>query len=197
MSSARLINSVKSYSRSPRNSYHSTLHSTPAGNGNGASKLPPTGPRAHKKPRLSESQTSPPQRPSASLPFNKSSQNQSNLSRTKDAREQSPRQSSDGRTKPNHVKMEVDGDPRERPRSPIERDRERDRDRERLPRERERERDRDRDGNRLSRRNGNFGGSGSGRGGGLSGAGRRVDRDLAPSNSYGSGDRTLAERMGL
>lgn len=157
--------------------------------GNGASKLPPTGPRAYKKPRLSEPHTSPPPRSNASLPPSKPPHH-SNSARINHLREQSPRPSSEGQMKASHTKMEIDEDLRKRPRSPADRNRDRDRDHGRdHERVRERERDRDRDRERVSRRNAN--GGGGGRGGG-----RRADRGMT-SNSYGSGDRTLAERMGL
>ncbi|KAJ7498780.1 hypothetical protein FB451DRAFT_1426860 [Mycena latifolia] len=186
----RATNSEKN-SRSPRNSYHVPL---PTGNGNGASsKLPPTGPRAHKKARLSESHASPP--PGA--PANKSHASNSNSAASSsrpDARprDQSPRQPPEHRGKVNnHARMEVD-EPRTRPRSPGEREKDlRHRDRDRRD---ERERERDRDGGRRERRNGNSGGRGGGGGGA-----RRPDRGRGPpaNNAYEGGDRTLKERLGL
>ncbi|KAJ7180239.1 hypothetical protein C8R43DRAFT_972319 [Mycena crocata] len=186
-------NSEKSHSRSPRTSYHVPL---PVGNGNGASsnsnsKLPPTGPRAYKKPRLSESQASPP--PPA--PPSKPHANSSSTSSRSDARtrEQSPRQAAEHRGKAHHARMEVDEAPKPRVRSPVEREKDKDlrhRDRERRD-ERERDRERDRDGGRRERRNGNFGGGG--RGGGV----RRADRGPSANSAYHGGDRTLKERLGL
>ncbi|GLB33934.1 putative WTAP/Mum2p family protein [Lyophyllum shimeji] len=162
-SSARPSNSTnntsKSYSNSPRTSYHAPL--PPTETGNGPTKLPPTGPRAYKKPRLSESQGSPPLRNHTSLPPHKAYGHSHSSARGTDTREYPPRRSTDGRGKPNHHKMDVDDDQRARPASPLQ-ERERDRDRDRGG---GRERDRERDGHRSHRRNGNFGGGGGGRGG--------------------------------
>ncbi|KAJ7765012.1 hypothetical protein DFH07DRAFT_1015625 [Mycena maculata] len=197
----------KPHSRSPRNSYHVPL---PAGNGNGsaASKHPPTGPRAHKKPRLSVSEphASPPPPLPASKPHapahahaHSSSGSSRSDAQQQRPREQSPRLEHRGKANNHTARMDVD-EPRPRPRSPapVERDKDlRHRDRERRDdrergdrdRERERERERDRDGGRRERRNGN----GSGRGGGA----RRGDRGPPPNNAYQGGDRTLKERLGL
>ena len=114
---------------------------------NGQRKLPPTGPRAHKKPRISDAPIPP--RPNAPLPSGPKMYNrpQGSTNRRNDSHERSPR--------PNQAKkvwhaskMEVDDDAA-RSRSPNhgrggqrERDRERDRERER---ERERERGPERD----------------------------------------------------
>ncbi|KAJ6452364.1 hypothetical protein DFH09DRAFT_1021570 [Mycena vulgaris] len=171
----RANNAEKSHSRSPRNSYHVPL---PTGNGNGASsKLPPTGPRAHKKPRLSESHASPPPAAPSSKPHANSTSN-STSSRTRD---QSPRQAPEHRGKANHARMDVD-EQKPPPRSPVERDKDlRHKDRERRDeRDRDRERvERDRDGGRRDRRNGNRGGGG-----------RRADRGPSANNA-----RTLKERL--
>jgi len=195
------INSTKAYS--PRTSYHpNSQHAT--GNGTGMAKLPPTGPRAYKKPRLSESQASPPLRTNMSLPPHKLHNQSHGSSRSSDMRDYNTRRSAEGRGKHNHIKMDPEDDSRGRPPSPVyERDRVRDRDRERerglKDRDRERDRDRDRDrererdGNRPSRRGGNFGGNIS-RGGNL---GRRAERVVASADTLAGGDRTLAERMGL
>ncbi|KAG1783221.1 hypothetical protein EV702DRAFT_1060615 [Suillus placidus] len=173
-----------SYAHAPRDSYH--LAST----SNGVIKLPPTGPRAHKKPRLSEPKVSP-ARSNISLPPTKS--------QTVNARQVTPRDHepprsprlspTEPRSKPSNVKMEVDEDSRTRPRSPNDnKDREshrRDKDRAR-EHDGERDRDRDRDRDRFSRRNG----------GGSGGGGGRRTRGFA-GHAYAFGDRTLAERMGL
>ncbi|KAK7695936.1 hypothetical protein QCA50_000575 [Cerrena zonata] len=108
---------------------------------NGQRKLPPTGPRAHKKPRIADAPIPP--RPNAPFPASHKMYNrqQSSANRRNDSHERSPR--------PNQAKkawhaskMEVDEPPRSR--SPnLGRDRQRDRDRDR-ERERERERDRER-----------------------------------------------------
>lgn len=172
-----------SYAPASRDAYH------PASTSNGVMKLPPTGPRAHKKPRLSEPKVSP-ARSNVSLPPTKPHNANARQSVPRDHEPpRSPRLSpAEPRTKPSHVKMEVDEDSRTRPRSPSDnRDREshrRDKDR---AREHDGERDRDRDRDRFARRNG--GGSGGG------GGGRRA-RGFA-SHAYAFGDRTLAERMGL
>ncbi|KAM6495779.1 hypothetical protein JOM56_008485 [Amanita muscaria] len=158
--------SNKADSHSPRNSYHPLPRSTQSGNGSHGGKPPPTGPRAHKKPRLSEPRAATPTRSSAS------------------AREYTSRHESHHRAKNQHPKMDVDNNEPKRTSSPP-RERMRGRDRERG--HKERDRDRDREG-RNSRRNGNF--STTGRGGG-----RRTDRNAGPTSL--SGDRTLAERLGL
>ncbi|KAH7929421.1 hypothetical protein BV22DRAFT_1109853 [Leucogyrophana mollusca] len=168
------------YAQAPRDSYHA-----PPSTSNGTSKPPPTGPRAYKKPRLSDPKVSP-ARSNISLPPSKPPPNPVRQSVPREReRSRSPRLlSSDTRAKSSNVKMEVDEDARTRPRSPIvDRDRERHRTKDRV-RERERDRDRDRDRDRLSRRNGGGGG------------GERRGRGFA-SHQYGSADRTLAERMGL
>lgn len=153
---------------------------------NGVTKLPPTGPRAHKKPRLAEPKVSP-AHSNISLPPSKPQTTNARQSLPRDHEPpRSPRLSpTDVRTKPSNVKMEVDEDSRTRPRSPNgSRDREsrrRDKDH---GREHDKERDRDRD--RFSRRNGGSGGGGGG----------RRSRGFS-GNAYAFGDRTLAERMGL
>ncbi|CAL1700869.1 unnamed protein product [Somion occarium] len=191
------------------------LPSQPISATNGQKKLPPTGPRAHKKPRLSESQM-PPQRPNPPPPpaFTPKMYNrpQSSLSRHNESRERSPRPPPGRKAWP--IKMDVDEDQRTRPRSPRspersrENQRERERDVGRDDRERERERERARDRNwpkdkdrekgrqdrkrdrerdRPVRRNvvGNGGGGG------------RRDSSSSHPGSYAGADRTLAERMGL
>ncbi|KIL00607.1 hypothetical protein PAXRUDRAFT_129525 [Paxillus rubicundulus Ve08.2h10] len=152
----------------------------PPSTSNGLSKPPPTGPRAHKKPRLSDVRISPAQS-NVSLPPSKTQV----LAKHDPSR--SPRILPPEVRPKSSVKMEVDEDSRTRPRSPRERDRERQhkervRDRER---DRDRDRERERDRNRVSRRNGTGGGSSGGR------------RSRGFNHPYPSGDRTLAERMGL
>ncbi|KAH9899949.1 hypothetical protein C8Q73DRAFT_681520 [Cubamyces lactineus] len=228
---------LQAHGRQPLPS-HPMHHPTPAPRGhqppphlsmntNGTGKLPPTGPRAHKKPRLSESQISP-TASNSSLPIppkpHLSAANATPRGMSRDSRASVDRKPSD------NVKMEIDDDNHSRLRSPVrerdrpphhDRERDRDRDRERQSdrarnrdRERERERERDRDQDRSSRRNGNGGGSSGGNGGGGSGGGgggRRGGRrtngnssgnnnngNSSASNDHGNGaDRTLAERMGL
>ncbi|KAF8238808.1 hypothetical protein L208DRAFT_1387118 [Tricholoma matsutake] len=186
------LNSTKSYSQSPRASYHSLPQAGPTGNGTGMSKLPPTGPRAYKKPRLSEAQASPPpHRTNTAPPLHKSHSKHHPPARGHDTRD-SVRRVPEGRGKPNHVKMDLEEDRRSIPPPAYDRERERDRDRERERGSKERDRDggRERDGNRPSRRNSGF----AGRGGGPV---RRAERVLGPIDSFPGGDRTLAERMGL
>ncbi|KAF8974434.1 hypothetical protein BDZ97DRAFT_1773577 [Flammula alnicola] len=194
MSSSRQIGNVnKSHSHSPRNSYYNVAYADSAGNGNSSLKPPPTEPRAHKRPRLSESQPSPPAplppRLAPSLPQKPQIHHTSNAlpSRADHPRDQGRHPPDNTRGKAN-VKMEVDGD--ERVPSPPNRERDRNRERERNNRDRERDRERgvkererargdtgkewDRDGNKNSnsRRNGHSHTSGSsGRGGGGSGGG--------------------------
>lgn len=174
---------------------------------NGLSKLPPTGPRAHKKPRLAVDYNvkMSPAHSNASLPPPANSSKHPQVQTQPQIKHESSRSPrippADTRLKGN-AKMEIEEDARTRPRSPQERDRERhrekdwgrdkerekDREREReRGRDRERERDRDRDRERFSRRNGS----------GSRGAGGRARNRGTLSHSYLSGDRTLAERMGL
>ncbi|EKM59134.1 uncharacterized protein PHACADRAFT_157402 [Phanerochaete carnosa HHB-10118-sp] len=192
---------------------------------NGSSKLPPTGPRAHKKPRLSETPSAPPSS-HGSQPAKGNRVHGGSSARRQETPNRSPRVTTSNDRKP---KMEVDDggrkhwspkhglDHEERAERPSDRDRDRDRerdrergherDRDRPPKDRERDRhthrDRDRDRARdfdRSKRNGAYGGSGGGGGGssgGGTGGGRRPRRG-SNTNSYSSaGDRTLKERMGL
>ena len=174
----------KSYSKSPRTPYHPMPPSHPTDNG---TKLPPTGPRAHKKPRLSEPQASPPVRTNMPLQHHKAHSHSHNASR--DAREYPPRRLPEGRGKSSQVKMEVEEDFRARPPSPLH---ERDREKGRHHGVPNRERERERNGHRSQphRRNGNFGG------GTVRGPGRRTEHTPILNEAM-SGDRTLAERMGL
>lgn len=161
--------------------------------GSGTSKPPPTGPRAHKKPRLSQS----PSTNAASLhPHPYPRKNAGPRARSHDDRIHD-RDSVERKVPQNNVKMEVDEEEshesrrnRRRTRSPSRsrsRDRERERDKGRHRgrtggRESDRERDwdtRERDSNR-SHRGGTHRESGARRNGGGGGI-----------------DRSLAERMGL
>lgn len=191
---------------------------------NGSSKLPPTGPRAHKKPRLSDTPSAPPSS-HGGQPAKGNRVHGGASARRQETPDRSPRISTSNDRK---VKMEVDEEDRkhwspkrnhdhEQDRADRDRDRERDRDRghererERPPKDRERDRhthrDRDRDRDRArdfdrSKRNGAYGAAGaSGGGGGSSGGGGgggRRPRRGSNANSYSStGDRTLKERMGL
>ncbi|KJA30150.1 hypothetical protein HYPSUDRAFT_60990 [Hypholoma sublateritium FD-334 SS-4] len=176
-----------SHSHSPHNSYHAALPSESGGGGSGH-KPPPTEPRAHKRPRLSEPQASPPvsagPRLASSLPQKPQGHHHSggsaNGPRGEHARDR-------GRHAKAVMKMEVDGadgrratpQSRERELERSREQRERPRERERNNRDRERgqggkERDRprdakdwDRDGgkNAHSRRNGHAGTPGRGSGG--------------------------------
>lgn len=65
----------RAYSDSPRSSHRPELSST--NNPSSNSKPPPTGPRAHKRPRLLEPHTSPPARPIVPLPPKPQTQNHS------------------------------------------------------------------------------------------------------------------------
>ncbi|RDX55538.1 hypothetical protein OH76DRAFT_1371773 [Lentinus brumalis] len=184
---------------------------------NGTGKLPPTGPRAHKKPRLSEPQISP-VASNVSLPVPpKPHLSAANATQPR-AVSRDSRASQDRKPVIDTAGMDVDDDSRSGARSPLrerdrpphrdrERDRDKDRDRDRgdrdrvRNRDRERERDRERDHDRSSRRNGGGGGGGGGAGG-RRGGGRRTNGHNGNTNSnsdaYGNGaDRTLAERMGL
>ncbi|KAI0052981.1 hypothetical protein FA95DRAFT_1552859 [Auriscalpium vulgare] len=174
----------------PHMAPHSTSNGSETGNGNGSagSKPVPTGPRAHKKPRLSEPRTSPSAAKNA-LPRIETQASNRSTSRHMDSPEHSPllspvhRKVSGGKVVEMAVDGDRDGEPRARQRSPApkERDRDRERGKDRDKRDKERERDRD----RTSRRNGHGRRSGRSGGGG---------RDNAP---FAGGDRTLAERMGL
>ncbi|KAG6854844.1 hypothetical protein C0991_012034 [Blastosporella zonata] len=186
-------NSAKSISQSPR----ATFHPMPPTELNGptGTKVPPTGPRAYKKPRLSEAQSTPPQRSHAPLPpQHKSYSNRTSRGGTlADTREYPPRRSQKGGGGNSYVKMEVDDDQRARPPS-SERERERERDRG------VRDRDRDGHGSGRHRRNGGSGRTNFGGGGGGGSRGIRTAHDhgqTANDSSAHSGDRTLRERMGL
>ncbi|KZT12534.1 uncharacterized protein LAESUDRAFT_718800 [Laetiporus sulphureus 93-53] len=192
-----------SHSQSPaptRNMYQQPPHLSSATNG--SAKLPPTGPRAHKKPRLSESHTAP---ALASAPLHGASKpNHAQAASSTQGEKRSRRESVDRRAlavidedrKPRSPDQERE---RERPReSDRERAREREKDRDRVrerergrDKDRERARERDRDRDRPSRRNG------GGRGGGGGGGGARRGGRGHTGASYDSADRTLAERMGL
>ncbi|KAH8118337.1 hypothetical protein DFH11DRAFT_1723260 [Phellopilus nigrolimitatus] len=190
----------------PRNSGRSAPTDSSGSNNNGDLKPIPTGPRAYKKPRLSETQASP-ARSNATLPASNTTQGSSNRP---SRRERSPR-SGDGRGFPSkEARMDLDVDvkkgrqgSRDRSRD-RQRERERDRDRQRerdrarehrdhgRDAERHKEKDKDKDKERdrdRSRRNGAQGGRGSGGGSGRKGARGNTAQDI--------GDRTLRQRMGL
>ncbi len=219
LANGRPGNSIDSrtHSESPVMRTHHPLPPHPHASSNGSSggKPPPTAPRAHKKPRLSEDP-----------PHARGGRSHSKAGRPRDTPDYTQTGAADRRGK-----MEIDDDDRRGPRTPPidagrdfdrdrehekerngdrdrDRNRERPRDRERdRHRERDRERDRTRDHDRSSRRNGAYGGpgvggpggggaGGGGRGDGGGGGGRRPRR-ASTANSYASADRTLAERMGL
>ncbi|KAI0251259.1 hypothetical protein BJV78DRAFT_1212085 [Lactifluus subvellereus] len=191
-------------------------HGNGGGGGSGSgsvNKHPPTAPRAHKKPRLSEVRASPATSSNA-LPRLQTQTRGRSASHHMDSPENSPLQSPDFRKAPGGKVETVTDEEQERmrdrererergrsrererdaerrsrhrspvaPREPRERERERNRERER-DRERDRPRERERDRDRTSRRGG--GHSRKGRSGGGGGGYNGSDRD-----------RTLAERMGL
>ncbi|KAJ7638972.1 hypothetical protein FB45DRAFT_417607 [Roridomyces roridus] len=168
----------KQPSRSPRNSYHplpSNGTTTSNGGGAPAGKVPPTGPRAHKKPRLTgpEPQASPPPPPTG--PKNQRQ------------RESSPRPPKAGSSTSTNSNGRMDVDEHS---PPVERDQDSGRHRDRS--ERRDDRERDRDAGRRERRNGN-GNGGGGRSGG-SGPRRGGAAERGPPTNV---DRTLKERMGL
>ncbi|KAI0081696.1 hypothetical protein K474DRAFT_1586931 [Panus rudis PR-1116 ss-1] len=223
---SRLVN-AKQPSQSPAPGQSPQTHlSLVASTANGSRKLPPTGPRAHKKPRMSEPYGGNAGRPNIPpLPPPKANRSTSSSTRRNDSRERSPRASGSSRkTWQANVKMEVDEDQRTRPRSPErnrdnlrekekekEKDRESDRGSERTrdryrnkdrERERERDRDRERDRERDKDRDHNERSSSrrNGQDGSGGGGGRRGPRSSSSRNSHSyaaGGDRTLAERMGL
>ena len=176
------------------------------GNGTSGSKQLPTGPRAYKKPRISDAQMSPPPRPIAPLPSHKSQhRNHPNISPRSHVREHS-RHEVDSRGVSN-IKMEVDDAPdalppptRERERN---REREKNKERERGTKERERDRgrewDRDSHKNTGPRRNGtHVPGSGRGVGGsGLNRKGNERNHSSTHSHATDHASRTLQERLGL
>lgn len=200
------VNNAKPHSYSPRNSNHPTPHSESAGNGTTASKQLPTGPRAYKKPRLSDSQMSPPPRPIAPLPSHKSYRNHPPNTPPRPRVREHSRHEVDSRGVSN-AKMEVD-DASDAPPPPTrerERNRERERDKERERGTKERERDRGREWDRDShkntgpRRNGTHV-AGSGRGAGGSGLSRKGnERNHLNTHGHASDhtSRTLQERLGL
>ena len=188
-----------------------------SGTGGGAlNKVPPTAPRAHKKPRLSEARASPATSSNA-LPRVQTQTSGRSTSHHMDSPEDSPLQSPDTRKAPSgKADTAMDEEPdrvlvreREREREPgRSRDRERESERRsrhrspgtpREPRDRERhkERDRDRDRDRerdrprereRDRDRTSRRGGGHGRKGRSGGGGGYSGSDR---------DRTLAERMGL
>ncbi|KIM68818.1 hypothetical protein SCLCIDRAFT_1209019 [Scleroderma citrinum Foug A] len=189
--------------------HHQSIHPHGPSVSNGLSKPPPTGPRAHKKPRLAPEANikMSPAHSSVSLPPPPS--NPVNSTKHPPPQAQAPTQPAPIRNEASrspHIppselrakgtaKMEIEEDSRTRPRMSQERDREKHRDkdwvRERVrdrDRDREKDRDRERERERFSKRNG----TGSGAGGGSRGRNRG-----GFSHPYAGGDRTLAERMGL
>ncbi|OCH92915.1 hypothetical protein OBBRIDRAFT_885903 [Obba rivulosa] len=213
MAQGRQVNAAKgnahSQSPAPRNAYQAPPHMQSSTNGSG--KPLPTGPRAQKKQRLSEPQTSPVTPTAPSLPPPVKVAPHADVRDSRDSRDiRDSRASASVDRKP----MAVDEDQRTRPRSPErERDRDRGRDRDSRVGERHREherekgrdrvrdrdrdrdhdmrdRDRDRDRDRPSRRSGGPGG-----GGGNGGGGRR--NRGGNGASHNSMDRSLAQRMGL
>lgn len=217
MNSSRQIgrtNKSNSHSHSPHDLYHTIPHADTMGNGNTALKPPPTEPRAHKRPRLSDTHASPPRRLPPSLPQKPQTHHHSNLPPRIDVRDQS-RQPTDYRGKPGHTKMDVDGDgrapsPANRNREREKTTRDRERGRERGVKEKERVRDTgkdwDRDANNKpssNRRNGHMSGT-PGRGGGGGGSGAPPGRkgNERSNNGHNSqiaehASRTLQERLGL
>lgn len=172
------------HSQSPRANYHQSNAAN--GSSNSSSRPPPTGPRAYKKPRMSDTQSPP--RPASNLPSLHKNHHRSprpNSNRPGEAKDYNARHTNRRGRGINHTRMDVTD---EQPPS--------DDYRERLPRERDRERERERESsNNKPRRNGHFTGRGGGSGAGNNG-GRRTERSTA-SNHHPSGpDRTLAERLG-
>ncbi|KAF9451660.1 hypothetical protein P691DRAFT_807271 [Macrolepiota fuliginosa MF-IS2] len=212
--------SPRAYPPSPRNNY-----TTPAsGNSSHGSKLPPTGPRAQKRLRLSEPNSysfhsshpgkshgtnshnhyshNPPKRVAEGHPKRGdrdgrggSDANKGNRPSKMDVDNERPTPSEPGRGRDRDVDREHDRD-RDR-----DRERNRERDRDRGPKDQDHNRDRDRGPNNNNSRRG---ANGLGRAGG-----RRGDRpggntsfhgasNATSNNAYNAnGDRTLAERMGL
>ena len=206
-------------SQSPISRVHQNLpHLNQSSNG----KLPPTGPRAYKKPRLSQTPSLPPS--THTNQHMKGNHPHGGTTRQHEYSDRSPR----GSTSDRKVKMELDVEDRahwsparsrdyDRDKDKdkaVDRERDRDRDhghgrdrdrpaakereRDRHPhreRDRERERDRDRDRTRDFDRSSKRNGA---YGGGNGGGGGRRPRRGSNANSYTSGgDRTLKERMGL
>ncbi|KAI5125037.1 hypothetical protein M0805_007461 [Coniferiporia weirii] len=210
------------YRHDSRSPPHTSGRSAPADSSNtstnGDLKPIPTAPRAHKKPRLSDTQLSP-VRQSVPLPMSMSNSNATPLgtSGRSSRRDRSPR-GGDGRKSPvKEARLEGDEDVKKGRQGSRDRSRDRQRERERdkgegkerlRDRDRGRERrDRDRDADRhkekdkdkerdrdRSRRNGTHGGRGSGGGGGGGGGSRKGARG---NSNQDIGDRTLRERMGL
>lgn len=212
--------SPRTYPLSPRNSY-----TTPAsGNGSHGSKLPPTGPRAQKRPRLSESNPhsfnsshsgkshtvnshshyshNPPKRGADGHPKRSdkdgrggSDANKGSRSSKMDVDNERPMPSEPVRARVKDTDREYDRD-RDR-----DRERNRERDRDRGPKDQDHNRDRDRGSNNNGRRNGNGPGRASGRRGDRPGGNTSfhgANNATTSNNAYSvNGDRTLAERMGL
>ncbi|KAL5527616.1 hypothetical protein ACEPAG_6417 [Sanghuangporus baumii] len=194
----------ESRSPPPRAQSISIRAESPSISHNGDVKPPPTGPRAYKKPRLSEPRASP-ARSSVNLPLSNSNSTPLGVpvATRSSRRDRSPRSGDDRRSPMKEARMEGDEDvkkgrdrSRDRPREKDrERDRQRERERPRDHRDREpdrhreqggREKEKDRALHDRSRRNGR------GPSGGGSGSGRKSGRGNA-----GQDDRTLRERLGL
>ena len=196
-------------------------HGSGSGSGGGAlNKVPPTAPRAHKKPRLSETRASPATSSNA-LPRVQTQTSGRSTSHHMDSPEDSPLQSPDTRKAPSgKAETAMDDEPervrgREREREPSRsRDREREserrsrhrspapprepRDRERhkeRDRDRDRDRDRERDRPRERERERERDRDRTSRRGG--GHGRKGRSGGGGGYSGSDRDRTLAERMGL
>ena len=224
---ARPINASSRHTHQAPSHLQVPTSGNPNGNGHGSgsgggtvNKQPPTAPRAHKKPRLSEARASPATSVNA-LPRVQTQTSGRSASRHIDSPEDSPLQSPDTRKAPSgkadtamgEEPERVRGRERERerarsrergregerrsrhrspaPREPRDRERNKERDRDRdRERERDRPRERERDRDRTSRRGGGHGRKGRSGGGGGGGGG-------GSGYSGSDRDRTLAERMGL
>ncbi|KAJ3563371.1 hypothetical protein NP233_g8981 [Leucocoprinus birnbaumii] len=209
--------SPQAYPPSPRASYTASA----SGNASHGSKLPPTGPRAQKRPRLSESNAHP--FTGSTKPHNTSSHNHYSHNSVKRGADGHPKRGDKdnrGGSDPNKgsrsSKMDVDSE-RPAPSEPTRvrekepdrefdnkdrgRERNKERERDRGPKDQDHSsRDRDRGPNTNSgRRGGNASGRTGGRRGDRPGGGAFHGAGTSSSNnSYNvNGDRTLAERMGL
>ena len=219
--SSRHTHQVPSHMQVPTSGPNGNGHGS-GGGGGALNKVPPTAPRAHKKPRLSEARASPATSSNA-LPRVQTQSSARSASHHMDSPEDSPLQSPDTRKAPSgKADTAMDEEPervrgrerepsrsrdREReserrsrhrspaaPREPREpRDRERHRERDR-DRDRGRDRDRERDHPRERERDRD---RTSRRGGGHGRKGRSGGGGGGGGYSGSDRDRTLAERMGL
>lgn len=181
----------ESTSQSPAPSQYSLSNPSSSTHATSQARAPPTGPRAHKKPRLGGPEDA--HSPSSKVPSNREHSPRKETQRSTDGRHENHRSTNSASSNPTSgkVKMEVDDAMPTRPRSPSrthERTRPRDRERERdTGRERDRGRHNERDRTRDR-----------GHKNGVTRRGHHSGHTDSNSQDTNSGrDRRLVERLGL